>query len=156
MTELGERFIGRVSLKVEKAAAILIAGQWAGIEAAEEAIAAAGYDVVSLIAEGFGQELQEKRRKTAEASELAQDISGCIGAGKQALIGEFEIEDDVDGIEVVRVGGVASEDTGCERALQGSKTENCVAIAAEDELDEAVAESADAVVEKDGVGHGRD
>jgi len=32
--------------------------------------------------------------------------------------------------------------------------EDRLAIAAEDELDEAVAESADAVVEEDGVGHG--
>jgi hypothetical protein len=38
--------------------------------------------------------------------------------------------------------------------LQRGEAEDGIAIAAEDELDEAVAESADAVVEEDGRRHG--
>jgi len=44
---------------------------------------------------------------------------------------------------------VAGEDAGGERALQRCETEDAMAVAAKDELDEAVAESADAVVEED-------
>ncbi len=43
---------------------------------------------------------------------------------------------------------------GGEWTLQRGELKDGVAIAAKDELDEAVAEAADAVVEKDGVGHG--
>ena len=64
------------------------------------------------------------------------------------------VEDHVDRIQIGGVDGVADEDAGGGIALQRGETEDGIAIAAEDELDEAVAESADVVVEEDGVGHG--
>ncbi len=63
------------------------------------------------------------------------------------------VKDDVDRIEIVVADAVAGENARGESALQGCETEKVIAVAAEDELDEAVAESADAVVEEDGVGH---
>jgi hypothetical protein len=41
-----------------------------------------------------------------------------------------------------------------ESALERCKTEDGIVVAAENELNETVAESADAVVEEDGVRHG--
>jgi hypothetical protein len=64
------------------------------------------------------------------------------------------VDDDVDRIERVGAGAVLGEDAGSESALQRGETEDGVAVAAKDELDEAVAESADAVVKQDGMGHG--
>lgn len=62
------------------------------------------------------------------------------------------VNDDVNGIEVTRVGAVASQDAGGESTLQRRKTEDGVVVPVEDELDKPVAETADAVVEEDGWG----
>jgi len=59
------------------------------------------------------------------------------------------VKDEIDRVKVTGVDTVADEDVGCEGALQGGEPENGISIAAEDELDEAVAESADTVVEED-------
>jgi len=59
-----------------------------------------------------------------------------------------------DCIQSGGTGAVAGEDGRGERALHRGEAEDSVAIATEDELDEAAAERADAVVEEDGVGHG--
>ena len=64
------------------------------------------------------------------------------------------MEGDVDRIQIVGVGIVAGEYGGGETALERCKTEDGVVVAAENELNETVAESADAVVEEDGAGHG--
>jgi len=48
---------------------------------------------------------------------------------------------------------MAGQDAGGEGALQRGEAEDSVGIAAEDELVQPVTESADAVVEEDGVGH---
>lgn len=64
------------------------------------------------------------------------------------------IDYDVDCVEIGGTGAVAGEDGSGKRALQRGEAEDGVAIAAEDELDKAVAECADAVVEEDGVRHG--
>jgi len=47
------------------------------------------------------------------------------------------------------------QNPGGQRTLQRRETENCIRVAAQNELDEAVAEAADAVVEEDWVGHGK-
>jgi len=70
------------------------------------------------------------------------------------FIREFVVEDYVDRVQVGGAGVVAGQDAGSESALQWGEVEDRVTVAAEDELDEAVAESADSVVEEDGVGHG--
>ena len=140
---------------VKEAAAILITAQGANFGAAEKAVTVAGYDVVSRVAEDFGQELQEECGGSPEAWELLQDEEDGVGAGEQTFVGELVVEGDIDRVENARIDAVAGEDGGGERALQRRETEDGIAIAAKNELDEAVAESAAAVVEEDGVGHAR-
>jgi hypothetical protein len=140
---------------VEKAVAILLAGHGAYFGAAEEAVAVAGYDVVSRIAQERRHKLHKKCEQRPRARELFQDEEDSIGAGEQMFVGEFVVEDDVNCVEITGAGGVAGEDGCGESALQRGETEDGVAVTAENELDEAAAESADAVVEKDGVGHRR-
>jgi hypothetical protein len=84
---------------------------------------------------------------------LLEDEEYGFGAGEQGFVGEFVVEHYVDCVEIGGVGGVASEDGGGERALQRDEMEDGIAIPAKDESHEAVAESADTVVEEDGVGH---
>ena len=76
-----------------------------------------------------------------------------VGPGEEMFAGEFMVEDDVDGVESAGVDAAAVEDVGGERALQRGESEGGIGIATENELDETVAESADAVVEEDGMGH---
>lgn len=140
-------------LPVEEAAAILITRQCAGVGAAKNAIAAAGDGIVGRIAEKPGQKLQEEGGWAPEASELLEDEEGGVGAGEQRFVGEIVVEDYVDRVQIGGVDAVAGEDAGGGSALQRGETEDGMAVAAKDELDEAVAKSADAVVEEDGVRH---
>ena len=132
-----------------------ITGQCAGFGADEEPEPPPGDGVVGAIAEQFGQELHEESESAPESSKLLQDEDGRSGAGEQRFVGQFMVEHDVDGVEVGGAGAVPEKDAGSEGALQRGETEDRFAIAAEDKLDETVAQSADAVVEKDGVGHER-
>ncbi len=141
-------------LLVEEAGVIRVTRQCADFGAAEDAVAVTGDGVVGRVAEEFGQESQEGCGWTPWASELVEDEEGGVGAGEQRFVGEFMVEDDVDRVELGGIDAVAGEDAGGEWALQRGETEDGVVIATENELDEAVAESADAVVEKDGMGHG--
>lgn len=64
------------------------------------------------------------------------------------------VDDYIDGVEIGGVGAMAGEDGGGEGALQSSEAEDRIAVMTEDELGEAVAETADTVVKEDGKGHG--
>src|ERR1700719_3299679 len=132
---------------VEKAAAILLAGHGADFGAAENCVAVAGYDIVGGITQEPGHRLQNECSGTTRAWELFQGEEDGIGAGEQMFVGEFVVDDDVNCVEIDGAGGVAGEDGCGESALQ--RGEDGVAVTAENELDEAVAESADAVIEKD-------
>lgn len=114
----------------------------------------AGYGVVGRVQKKFWQKLQEGCGWAPRAFELAQGEEDGVRAGEEAFAREFVVQDDVDGVEVTGIRAVTGEGAGGERALQRGETENGVGIMAESELDEAVAESADAVVEEDGMGHG--
>lgn len=111
----------------------------------------AGDGVVSGVEEEFGQELQKGYGGGPRSAEVLKDEEGCVGAGEHEFVCVFRfwIDDDVDGIEIAGIEVVAGEDAGGEWALQRCETEDGMAVAAKDELNEAVAESADAVVEED-------
>ena len=64
------------------------------------------------------------------------------------------MDDYIDRVEAGGVDTVAGQDAGGDGALQRGETEDGIAIMAEDELGETVAESADAVIEENGRGHG--
>jgi hypothetical protein len=88
------------------------------------------------------KECGEERR----SSQLAENEDQSLGPGEQAFVRPFIVEHDIHRIPSDRIRAVASEDTGSKGALQGSETEDRFAITAENELNEAVAKSADAVV----------
>jgi hypothetical protein len=132
---------------------ILVTWQHTGFEAAEEAVAVASYGVVGRVAEKFWDQLQQGCNWGPRACELLQDEEDGVGAGEEEFVGKSIVEDNIDRVEVAGVGPVAGEDAGDESALQRGETEERIAIAAENELDQAIAESANAVVEEDGVGH---
>ena len=87
---------------------------------------------------------------------MLEDEERCVGAGEHEFAWMFGIlrDDHVDRIQIARVKVMALQNARGKSALQRRETEYCVAVAANDEPDQAVAKSTDAVVEDDGVGHG--
>lgn len=133
-----QSYVDQASLEVEESGVIPIR-QCAEVGAAEDTVAVAGYGVVGRVAQNFWQELKDGCGGAPEASELLEDEEDGVGAGEQIFVGEFLVDDDVDRVQVGGVGAVAGEDADGDGALQRGETENGFAIAAENELDEAVA-----------------
>jgi len=142
------------SLGVQKPVPVFFFRKRADIVFAEDAVAVAGNDVVSPVAQRFGQGSQEKAYSAPESSQFSEHGDDGIGAGGGALAGFFY---EVHRIQIVRVETVLPQDSGGEVALQRGETEVGVEIAFQDELYEAVAEAADAVIKEDrigGISHG--
>ena len=66
--------------------------------------------------------------------------------------GESVVQDQVNRVQHIRIQPMTFEDGAGEIALQGGEAELIFAIAFQDEADKAIAQSANAVVEDDGVG----
>ena len=98
--------------------------------------------------------MEEEAQELPDSAEFFQDKDDGIGAREETFVGKFVIDDDVDSVEVLGICAVAGQDAGSERALQRCETKDSVGITADNELVQPVAESADAVVENDGVRHG--
>ena len=98
--------------------------------------------------------MEEDDEDLPDSTESFQDEDDSVRAREKMFVGKFVIGDNVDGVEVVGISPVTRKDAGREGALQRCETKDGVGIPAEDELVEAVAESADAVVENDRVRHG--
>ncbi|HWX92861.1 MAG TPA: hypothetical protein VNY29_09535 [Terriglobales bacterium] len=139
---------------VEESVALAGIGPGAGVELAEDLVAIAGNDLVQDIANHPRQCFPEETTNAAGPSEFAQDVGHGIGAREESFLGLLVVRDDVERVEIDSVGSMTSENLSGERALQRGEAEEILAIMLEGELDEAVAESAKAVVEEDGVrGH---
>ena len=91
---------------------MLRAGKDAGFGAAEDTVAVAGDEAVSPVAEGLGQELEEKSEELPEAAELMQDEDDRVGAREEMFAGEFVIHDDVDGVEILGISAATGQDAG--------------------------------------------
>ena len=100
--------------------------------------------------------LEEEAEKLPESAKAFEDKDDGVGAREETFVGKFVIEDDVDSVKVLGIGTVTGQDARGERTLQRGEPKDGVKITAQDELIQPIAESADAVVEDDGVGHGPD
>jgi hypothetical protein len=98
--------------------------------------------------------LEKECGEARRSFQLAENEDHSLGPREQAYVRPFIVEHDIDRIQSDRIRAVAREYTGSKGALQGSETEDRFAITAENELNEAVAESTDTVVEEDRWGHG--
>jgi hypothetical protein len=98
--------------------------------------------------------LEKECGEARQSSQLAKNEDHSLGPREQAFVRPFIVVHDIDRVQSDRIRAVASEDTGSKGALQGSETEDRFAITAEDQLNEAVAESTNTVVEEDRWGHG--
>jgi hypothetical protein len=134
--------------------AILRTGEHAIFGAAENAVAVAGDEAIPSVAQRSGQESEDDTEDLPESAKALENEDNDVRAREETFVRKFVIEDDVDGVKVLRIGIVTGQDTRGERTLQRGKAKDGVGIAAEDELIQAVAESACAVVKNDRVSHG--
>jgi len=132
---------------------IYVTQHCADVGASENAVAMAGDSVVGKVSQESGNHGQGSCQRAPWDCKLAKYIKHSGGAREQILAGKFGVEDEVDRVKVGRLNAVAGQNAGCDGTLQRGETKDAIAVAAQDELDEAVAESADAVVEEDGM-HG--
>lgn len=130
-------------------------GQRAGCEAAEDTVTVAGDGVVDEVADRFRQELEQEGDSAPAPAKLLEHKLDGIGAGEEKFRRHLRIrvDDEIDGVEIARIAVVAGEKVGGQSALQGSEAELALGITTEDELDEAIAQAADAVVKEDGARH---
>lgn len=130
-------------------------GQRAGFKAAEDSVTVAGDGVVDGVADRFRQELEQKGDSATARANLLEYKQDGIGAGEEKFRRHLRIrvDDEIDGVEIARIEVVAGEKAGGQSALQGSEAELALVITTEDELDEAIAQAADAVVKEDGARH---
>jgi hypothetical protein len=126
---------------------------YAGFVAAEDFITVAGDAVIDEIAQGFGKYAREDGDEAPETAKLFQDEKRGVGAVEERFVRLIEIDHNVKSIEVCGIFFVAGENVGGQIALQRGEAEDALRVAAENELIEAVAESADAVVEDEWGGH---
>ena len=146
--------VKRSGLLVEESVALAGIGQRADIELAEDLVAIAGNNLVQDVANHPRQYSPEETTNAPAPSEFAEDVGHGIGAGDESFLGLLVVRDDVERLEIDSIGSITTENLSGERALQRGEAEEILAIMLEGELDEAVAESAKAVVEEDGVrGH---
>ena len=120
----------------------------ASVVFAENTIAVSGDEIVDPVAEELGKQTAD----FADAPNTAEVPGGAqssVGFGKCMFDGEAVIGDDGNGIKVGSVDSMLTEECVGEFALKWSIAKAIVAIMAEEELDETIAESADAVVEHD-------
>jgi hypothetical protein len=137
-------------LYIQKTATRFRVGKNAGFGAAEDLVAVPGDEMVSLIADNAGKDPESKAEESPASAEPLKGEKDCVGARQQVLIRQFVIQHDVDRVEIAGIPSMAIKDAGGKSALQRGKTKAVLRVALQDELDEAVAEAADAVVEEDG------
>ncbi len=70
------------------------------------------------------------------------------------LVRKVVIDYDIDRIQSSRIYAVTRKCPRSDRTLQRGEAKECVAVPAKNKLDETVAQSADAIVEHDWMGHG--
>ena len=139
---------------VEEAGAGILAGNGTGVVASKNAVTVAGDEAIGRVAEGTRNKLERECERAPDSAEVLEDEEDGVRAEEQRFVGLVVVDDEVDRIEVGRIRAVADKDAGGQRTLQRGEAEDGAAIAAEDESDQPVAETADTVVEEDGRRHG--
>jgi len=140
--------------QVKKLAAVFFVGNRASVVLAEDAVTTSHDEIVFPISQPAGQHSQRDTQDIPSSAEFSQDYHGSVGLGCEALVRLGVVEYNVHSVEIRGSRVVAPQYRGREVALQGGKAETILRIMLQNEMDEAVAEDADAVVENDGVGVG--
>ena len=120
-------------LGIQKPVPVSFFWKRAAIVFSEDAVAAMGNDVVSPVAQRFGQGSQKKGQRAPESSQSSQHGDDGIRTGSEALAGFYEIHR----IQIIGIEAMPLQDSGGEVALQRGETEVPAGIALQDELNQA-------------------
>src|SRR5580692_11458501 len=121
----------------------------------EDAISVSRYQIVAPVSQPQRQRLQKRTHGSPSSTQFPESYNGCVRPGCNPLPRKIVVQHHVHGVEIVWRGVVASKYVGCKFTLQRSKTEAVVRIAVQEELNQPVTETANAVVQNDRVGGGR-
>jgi hypothetical protein len=113
----------------------------------------AGDGVVDRIAQEFRNEFQRGCQRTPRHPKSAEHVKDSVGAGEQRFVWLARVNYYVNCMNAGRIDAVAREDARGKGALQRSEAKSVISVAAQHELHKSVAETANAVVEEDGIGH---
>ena len=136
----------------QKPISIFCFGQKAAVALAEDAVAVAGNHFVSPVAKPPGDDSQQGCRNGPMSTYLSQYGNNGVRAHRNPFPGPTAVFDEVYGIQIAGIEAMTLKDSAREIALQGGEAEAAVDIAFQAELHQAVAKSANSVVEKGGVG----
>ena len=89
--------------RIQKTVAIFGGGKNAGFGTAEDAVAAAGDDVVAEVAQGARKEFENKGCRAPHPSELRENEGDSLRAWKQRFSGSIRVYNDIHRVEVPRI-----------------------------------------------------
>src|ERR1700685_453031 len=141
-------------LQIEKLTTIFLRRDRARIVLAEDAVTVSRDPIVAPISQPQRKQLQRRAQGTPSSAKFSQSHNRSVGARRNSLIGKRVVQHYVHGVEVVWGSVVPSQYLSRKIALQGGKAEAVVRIVFQKELNQPVAEAADAVVENDRIGAG--
>lgn len=127
--------------------------QHAGIMFAKDPITIARDHPVHRVTQNSGQDATGSRQ-LPNTPESLDDVENCIRAHEHTLFRFAIVNHDVERIEVVRVRPMPLEQRLGKFALQRGKEKPIMNIALQNKLDQAIAKSANAIVENNRFGFG--
>ena len=139
--------------KVEKFAAVSFVWNLAGLEFAKKLITVARDQVVGFVSEPARQQLHDRGDSAPDSAQFCEYLNRSVGAGCQTFVGLRIVQQQVHRIQSLWVDSVSLEDIARELTLQSGKPEAVGLVALEDKLIEAIAESANTVIEDDRIGY---
>jgi len=126
--------------------------QRTGLVLSEDAIPVPRDQVVAPVAHSPWEQREQHRAKLPTSAKLPQDLNGCVVSRKQSLTGLLVIEHQIKRVEIIGIGIVLPQKVAGKIALQRCEPKPVSMIVLEHKLDQAVAESANAIVEDDRIG----
>jgi hypothetical protein len=99
------------------------------------------------------QGCEDTSADTPETADLSEYKDDSDRSGDQGFPRFILIDNDIEGVEGGGIGAVAGENLCGDRTLQGGEAKNLSPVVPNDELDEPIAQPANAIVKKDWLRH---
>jgi len=141
----------RWDVVVKEAALHLWCRKRAGIVLSKYRVTPGGDKAIDGVAHGVRQERGQAGQGRPWLGQIAQKVERPVGANEKLFVRHGGMEDDHHGFHRLRPQVMARQDLGGEAALQGRKAEPRIAIVAKHKPHRSITESANSVIQQDGM-----
>src|SRR5580658_488279 len=141
-------------IQVEKLAAVFFRRDRARVVLPEGAVPIPCDQVVAPSSQRQGKHAQRSAQSSPTSAQFPQHRNGGVGPRRDPLFPQAAIDYHVHGVEVFGRCAMASQELGSKITLQGGETEAVLRIMLQHELNQPVAETADAIIENNRIGAG--